>query len=84
MKSFSTALVIVAYIVGIIYCCDHRHFITAAFLAIGLAHMPDPVPKKEELGEAAGLSIPTASIAIIQEGEAKQAIKELISKIKSA
>ena len=43
-----------------------------------------PVPKREELGEIAGLNIPTASIAIIQEGEAKQAIKELTSKLKSA
>ena len=43
-----------------------------------------PVPKKEELGETAGLTIPTAAIAIIQEGEAKQVIKELISKLKAA
>lgn len=43
-----------------------------------------PVPKKEELGETAGLAIPTAAIAIIQEGEAKNLIKELTSKTKSA
>lgn len=43
-----------------------------------------PIPKREELGEAAGLSLPTASIAVIQEGDAKQAIKELTSKLKSA
>ncbi len=43
-----------------------------------------PVPKREDLGEAAGIGLPTASVAIIQEGEAKQAIKELISKLKSS
>lgn len=43
-----------------------------------------PVPKREELGEAAGLSIPTAAAAITQEGEAKNIIKELTSKLKSA
>ncbi len=42
------------------------------------------VPKKDELGEVAGLTIPTASIAVIQEGDAKQAIKELTSKLKSS
>ena len=42
------------------------------------------VPKREELGEVAGLNLPTAAIAIIQEGDAKQAIKELTSKLKSA
>ncbi len=42
------------------------------------------VPKREELGEVAGLSLPAAAIAIIQEGDAKQAIKELTSKLKSA
>lgn len=41
-----------------------------------------PVPSREELGEAAGLSLPTASISIIQEGDAKQLIKELTSKLK--
>ena len=42
-----------------------------------------PVPTKEDLGKAAGLGIPTAAVAIIQEGEAKQAIKELTSKLKA-
>jgi len=42
------------------------------------------VPKKDELGEVAGLNIPTAAIAVIQEGDAKQALKELVSKLKSA
>ncbi len=41
-----------------------------------------PVPKKEELGEAAG-TIPTAAVAITQEGDAKQVIKELTSKLNS-
>ena len=43
-----------------------------------------PITKKDELGEVCGLNIPTASIAVIQEGEAKQAIKELSSKLKAA
>ncbi len=43
-----------------------------------------PVPSKEELGEVAGLNLPTASIAIIQEGDAKTLIKELNSKLKSS
>src|SRR3989338_4232607 len=41
------------------------------------------VPKREELGEAAGLGIPTAAIAITQEGDAKQLIKEITSKLKA-
>ena len=40
-------------------------------------------PTKEELGNVAGLNVPTAAVAIIQEGEAKQAIKELHSKLKA-
>lgn len=35
------------------------------------------VPSKEKLGEAAGLERPTAAIAIVQEGDAKNIIKEL-------
>lgn len=38
------------------------------------------VPSREELGAAAGLDVPTASIAIIQEGEAKNLIKEVSKK----
>jgi large subunit ribosomal protein L7Ae len=38
-----------------------------------------PVPTKEELGAAAGLSVPTTCIAIIKEGDAKDLIKELSS-----
>lgn len=35
------------------------------------------VPSKEELGTAAGVTIGTAAVAIVQEGEAKNLIKEL-------
>lgn len=38
------------------------------------------VPSKEELGAAAGLSVSTAAIAIVQEGEAREAIKDLLKK----
>lgn len=38
------------------------------------------VPSKEELGAAAGLSVGTSSIAIVQEGEAKTIVKELVGK----
>lgn len=41
------------------------------------------VPSKEELGAAAGLSVPTGAIAIVTEGEAKELIKELVAKIKA-
>ena len=42
-----------------------------------------PVPKREDLGRISGLNVPTASVAVIQEGEAKQIIKELGSKVKA-
>ncbi len=35
------------------------------------------VPSKEELGAAAGLSVPTGSVAIVQEGDAKELLKEI-------
>jgi large subunit ribosomal protein L7Ae len=35
------------------------------------------VPSKEELGTAAGINRPTASVAIVAEGEAKNIIKEI-------
>src|SRR3990167_9434129 len=35
------------------------------------------VPSREELGAAAGIEKPTASVAIVQEGEAKNLIKEI-------
>jgi hypothetical protein len=42
MKSFCTFLVIAAYIVGIIYCAEHKHLLTGLFLCVGLFCMPDP------------------------------------------
>lgn len=41
------------------------------------------VPNKEELGVAAGLSVPAVSVAIVQEGEAKSIIKEIAEESKS-
>jgi len=35
------------------------------------------VPSREELGAAAGLNIPTSSVAVIQSGEADSIIKEI-------
>lgn len=35
------------------------------------------VPKRDELGAAAGLSVATAAVVIVQEGDAKSLIKEL-------
>ncbi|HIH38865.1 50S ribosomal protein L7Ae [Candidatus Woesearchaeota archaeon] len=35
------------------------------------------VPSKEELGAAAGLQVGTSAVAIVEEGEAKDIIKEL-------
>ena len=40
------------------------------------------VPSKEELGAAAGLDVPTGSVAITQEGESKQIIKEIADRMK--
>lgn len=40
------------------------------------------VSSKEELGAAAGLHVGTASVAITQEGEAKQILKELLTELK--
>ena len=40
------------------------------------------VPSKEELGAAAGLSLATAAVAIIKEGEAKDLIVEISKKLK--
>ncbi len=36
------------------------------------------VPSKEELGAAAGLTVATGSVAITQEGDAKELLKEII------
>ena len=38
------------------------------------------VPSKDELGAAAGIDVPTSSIAIVVEGEAKNLIKEIVKK----
>ncbi len=40
------------------------------------------VPSKEELGASAGIDVPTASVAITQEGEAKALVKEILEKNK--
>ena len=40
------------------------------------------VPSKEELGAAAGIDVPTGCVAIVQEGESKQLIKEITEKMK--
>ncbi|HJN57034.1 MAG TPA: 50S ribosomal protein L7Ae [Candidatus Woesearchaeota archaeon] len=40
------------------------------------------VPSKEELGAAAGIQVGTGSVAVVQEGESKNLIKELLSKSK--
>jgi len=39
------------------------------------------VTKKEDLGAAAGLAVPTAAVAIVKEGEAKHAVEELAKSI---
>src|SRR3989338_6759320 len=36
------------------------------------------IPSKEDLGAAAGLEVKTVAVAIIQEGDAKKMVKELI------
>ncbi len=40
------------------------------------------VPSKDELGAAAGLSVGTSAIAIIQEGDAAEVIKDIVKKLK--
>ena len=39
------------------------------------------IPTKEELGASAGIAVPTASVAIVQEGESKALIAEVNSKL---
>ncbi|MBI4439060.1 50S ribosomal protein L7ae [Candidatus Woesearchaeota archaeon] len=39
------------------------------------------VSSKEELGAAAGLGLPTSSVAIVQEGNAKDLIKEIVREL---
>ncbi|MFH1316479.1 MAG: 50S ribosomal protein L7Ae [Candidatus Woesearchaeota archaeon] len=41
------------------------------------------VASKEELGAAAGISLGTAAVAIVDEGDAKQLIKDLTTKLKA-
>ena len=40
------------------------------------------VPSKAELGAAAGIDIGTGSVTVVEEGEAKNLIKDLLSKVK--
>jgi ribosomal protein L7Ae-like RNA K-turn-binding protein len=40
------------------------------------------VPTKEELGEAAGLPVGTASVAVTNEGDAKKILAELANELK--
>jgi large subunit ribosomal protein L7Ae len=40
------------------------------------------VSSREELGTAAGLQRPTSTVAIVQEGDSKKLLKELIDKLK--
>lgn len=40
------------------------------------------VPSKEELGAAAGIQVGTGSVAVIEEGEAKNLIKQLLNQAK--
>jgi large subunit ribosomal protein L7Ae len=39
------------------------------------------VTSKEELGAAAGLGVPTASVAILKEGDAGKLIKEIVAEL---
>jgi len=41
------------------------------------------VPSKLELGKASGIPVPTSSIAVTEEGEAKKVISDISSKVKS-
>jgi len=40
------------------------------------------VPTKEELGTAAGLGVPTSSVAVINEGKGKKLVKEIADSLK--
>ena len=39
------------------------------------------VPSKAELGKAAGIEVPTSSIAIVQEGDSKRLIEDIAKKV---
>lgn len=41
------------------------------------------VPLKDELGRASGIEVPTSSLAITEEGEAKELIEEIVTKVKT-
>jgi len=41
------------------------------------------VPSKLELGKASGIEVPTSSIAIAEDGDAKKLISEIATKVKS-
>ncbi len=39
------------------------------------------VPSKAELGKSAGIKVPTSSVAVIDEGDAKELIDQIIAKV---
>ncbi len=41
------------------------------------------VPSKSELGRAAGLDVPTAAISIVEAGDGKELLKEIVSGIEN-
>ncbi len=41
------------------------------------------VPSKEELGRAVGINVSTAAVCIIEPGESKEIIEEIVKKIKT-
>jgi large subunit ribosomal protein L7Ae len=41
------------------------------------------VPSKDELGRASGIEVPTSSLAVTEEGEAKKPIEEIAGKLKA-
>lgn len=40
------------------------------------------VPKREELGTASGVSVPTASVGIVDAGEGKNLLQEIVNDVK--
>ncbi len=51
-------------------------------LLCGEKHVPYAVvPSKVELGKSAGINVPTAAIAIAEEGEAKKLVAEIALKL---
>ena len=41
------------------------------------------VPSKQELGKAAGIDVPASSVAVVEEGDAKKLIEDIVEKVKS-